>query len=265
MEQLALQRFAEAEQQENESAKPAAGAAAGEKDGTGEDGSQDQAAAFRSMIEGEYKDAYEAAVRQRIQAAIQQRFRNNQDLQRQLEEYRPIMEALGEQYGADGADAKEIALRMRAENRARSDLRGRKGTPAVSEGERTVKDHFSQLVRQGEELKRAFPGFDLMEELQNPSFLKMTAPGSGISVKDAFYALHGEEIQKESMQYAARQAGKMIAASVQAGASRPVENGMQRPNPVTMSVDIRGMDPRVRDEFRRRIRNGEQINFRDKM
>jgi hypothetical protein len=87
----------------------------------------------------------------------------------------------------------------------------------------------------------------------------------GLSVKDAYYALHGEEIAQSGMRYAAQQAGQRIAASVQAGASRPRENGVQSPGPVNMAVDIRNMDKKTRAEYARRIRNGELINFVDKV
>ena len=175
---------------------------------------------FQELIQGEYREAFEEAVGQRIQAAIQQRFR------RQEAEARPVRQA--------------------------------QDNPAL-------RRHFRELTRQAEALKRVFPDFDLMREMQDPAFVRLTAPGTGIGVKDAFYALHGEEIQRDSMRYAALQAGQRIADSVRAGASRPVENGMQTPSPVRMGVDIRNMDKKQREEYRRRIRSGESIDFINRM
>ena len=174
--------------------------------------------AFQELISTAYRDQFEAAVAQRVQEALAQRFSQ----------------------AAPGAMEK------------------RQGNPAL-------RQHFERLVRQGEELRQSFPGFDLMQEMQNPEFVRLTAPGTGMSVKDAFFALHGEEIQRQSMLYAAQRAGERLAASVQAGASRPMENGMQDQSPVAMGVDIRGMDKKRREEYRRRIHNGESINFSDKM
>lgn len=211
-----LQRFAQAPASPPEEK----GAARAE----GANRAQDRQRRFQALIQGEYKQEFEAAVGQRIRAAIQQRFRNRQEAARQPE-------AVQRQSGQSAM----------------------------------LRQHFARLVRQGEELRRSFPDFDLMEEMQNPAFVRLTAPGTGISVKDAFYAIHGEEIQRESMQYAARKAGDRIAASVQAGASRPLENGMQSLQPADMGVDIRNMDRQAREAYRRRIRNGETIDFQNRL
>ncbi len=157
-------------------------------------------------------------------------------------------------------------LRRMQERRAQeTDINERmKGEQAKNQRKAMLRQHYARLARQGEELKRTFPDFDLTREMQNPAFLRMTAPGTGVSVKDAFYAVHGEDIQRESMQYAAVQAGRRIAASVQAGASRPVENGAQAAAPVAIGIDIRSMNKKQREEYRRRIHSGEIINFRDR-
>ena len=43
------------------------------------------------------------------------------------------------------------------------------------------------------------------------------------------------------------------------------EGGEGKTSGVAMGVDIRGMDKKRREEYRRRIHNGESINFSDKM
>ena len=130
--------------------------------------------------------------------------------------------------------------------------------------EANLRQHLARLTKEAEELKKSFPDFDLTREMMNPAFARMTSPEIGVSVKDAFYAVHGEDIQRESMLYAALQASRRIAASVQAGAGRPVENGIQGSAPVVIGVDIRGMSRKQREEYRRRIHSGEAINFRDR-
>ncbi len=188
-------------------------------------GQAERRADFQALITGPYRQEFEEAVNRRMQYE------------------------LGRLQG--GARENDINARM-------------KGEQANAQREAALRQHFATLTRQGEELKQTFPDFDLMREMQNPAFVRMTAPGTGVSVKDAFYAVHGEDIQRESMQYAAIQAGRRIAASVQAGASRPVENGIQAASPVMIGVDIRGMNKKQREEYRRRIHSGETINFRDK-
>lgn len=201
-------------------------AAEGRREAMQEPEQADRRADFQALITGPYRREFEEAVAGRVQYELN-RMRG------------------------DGT--------RDAENRLRP-----KGDQEKARRDAALRRHFAELTRQGEELKQIFPGFDLMAEMQNPAFVRMTAPGTGVSVKDAFYAVHGEDIQRESMQYAAAQAGRRIAASVQAGASRPVENGIQAASPVMIGVDIRGMNKKQREEYRRRIHNGEIINFRDK-
>lgn len=279
MEKLDLQRFAED-----------GGIPAGGGDVTGAEGTQagqganqeQQRPSFDELIKGEYKQDYD----QRVQAAIQTRFRNQKDLQKQVQSYAPIMQALGQKYGRDPGDVDGIARLLTDDDSLYADEANRLGLPVETvktmkklEAERdralarerestenmALQQHFQRISQQAEELKQTFPSFDLMTELQNPRFAMMTSPNVGISVRDAFYAIHGEEIQRQSMQYAAQQAGQRIAASVRAGASRPMENGMQKQAPVQMGVNIRGMDKKTREEYFRRIKNGETINFVDKI
>ena len=53
-----------------------------------------------------------------------------------------------------------------------------------------MREHFRSLAEQEAELKKTVPDFDLQKELQNPTFLRMTAPGSGLRVADVYFALH---------------------------------------------------------------------------
>lgn len=285
MVKIDLQRFA--------GEMDTAGAGGGDVTGAGAEagqasGGEPQAAEtpFQQMIQGQYKQEYEQAVGQRVQQAIQQRFRNQRDLQKQLDGMNPIMQQLGAKYGVDPGDADGIYKKMTDDlslYREEADAKGvspevlrdmkrleARNKQLQQENDRfseqgRLEAHFRQMSQEAETLKQQFPDFDLMQELQNPAFARMTAPGSGMSVANAFWAIHGPEIQQGSMRYAAQQAGRSLAASVQAGAARPVENGMQRQNPVNMGVDIAHMDKKTREAYRQRIRNGESINFRDKV
>ena len=132
--------------------------------------------------------------------------------------------------------------------------------------EAATRKHFDGLIQQAEELKKSFPGFDLMKELQNnPRFVRMTAPGVGMSVQEAYYATHGQDIQKESMQYAAAQATKAVADSVRSGAARPMEGAMQSQQQAPMRTDQSKLTRQQLQDLARRVKAGERINFRDKL
>lgn len=281
MTKLDLQRFADGAE--------GAGAPAGDVTGGG---SQGQAASadqqnpdtqFQSMIEGQYKQQYEQAVGQRVQQAIQQRFRNQKDFQKQLDSYSPIMQALGAKYGVDPGDVEGITKRLTDDDSLYAEEASKQGLPVStyktlkqlearnkqleaqsqqSAEDRARQEHFQRLAQQAEELKQQFPDFDLMREIEtNPRFVRMTAPGVGMSVQEAYFAIHGADIQKQSMQYAAQQAAKRIGDSVRAGASRPMENGMGNRQAAPMGVDVKNMDAKTRAEYRRRIKAGEHIDF----
>ena len=216
---------------------------------------------FQQLIRGKWHDAYEQAVGQRIQSAIQQRFRNQKDWQKQIKEWTPIAQALSEKYGLAPDDYQGILERMTAESGQGQARPAPGNVPAPAGEDAFLRRHFDRMALEAEEMKRRFPGFDLQKEMRDPAFVRLTAPGSGMSVKDAFFALHGEEIQRDTIRYAASQARDRIAASVRAGASRPMENGMEKPGSAQLAVDIEGMDRQAREEYRRRIRSGETIDF----
>lgn len=122
-----------------------------------------------------------------------------------------------------------------------------------SEKDRQMQEHFMKLQQQGEELKKTFPNFDLQKELQNPVFMRMTGPGVNLPVADAYYAVHREEIQRASMQIAAQTVSEKLSNSIQAGKSRPVENGAKT-QPASMSTfDYRNMTREQRDALKKQI------------
>jgi len=97
--------------------------------------------------------------------------------------------------------------------------------PRARLGQAALRDHYARLQADSKALQAEFPGFVLEEALQDPRFLRMTAPGSGITVEDAYYALHHREIQKAGLEAAARAAEQKVASAVAANRARPKENG----------------------------------------
>ena len=112
------------------------------------------------------------------------------------------------------------------------------------------RNHILELERQAEAMKAIFPGFDLRQELKNPVFARMTAPGVGLSVEDAYYAVHRRELQSAAVLAAKRQVSNAIAA----GARRPRENGLSGQAPAVSSFDYRSASKEQREDLKRRIR-----------
>ena len=278
MIEMNLQRFAE---DGADGGMDAGGMADVETDGQAADAGESGNETFEELIKGRYKDEYQ----QHVQSAISRRFKNQRDLEKQIT---TIAQTLGQKYGIDPKDYAGIAARLTDDDSLYADEANRLGLPVStvkrmkqlemenqriqaqqqeSREEQALQAHFQKISQQAEELKRDFPAFDLMQEIRsNPRFARMTSPQIGMSVKDAFYAIHGEEIRQQTMQAAAQQAGQRLAASVQAGAGRPVENGIRGGMPMQMSVDIAHMDRKTREEIRRRVHQGEAgIDFSSKI
>ena len=260
MEKDNSQQFSEgAETQPIESADTAAGETTAD--------AHEARQSFQTLISGAYRSDYEKAVGQRIQAAIQQRFKNQQDYKKQLDAVQPILQTLGGRYGLNAEDVTGISERLRDESAGPAQqAQGQEAKEETRTPRRDyLKEHVQNVNAQAEALRKVFPGFDLRTEMANPVFVRMTSPGVGMSVKDAYFAVHGQELQRDSMMYAAEQARERIAASVMAGASRPRENGLDPAAAASMGIDVQSMDRKTRAEFRRRIRNGEKINFMDQV
>ena len=56
---------------------------------------------------------------------------------------------------------------------------------------RMLREHLARLQGQAAQI----PGFDLNDALRDPAFVRLTAPGMGVSAADAWYALHREELE----------------------------------------------------------------------
>lgn len=126
-----------------------------------------------------------------------------------------------------------------------------------------LRDHFDKLVQQGEAMKTVFPHFNLQKELQNPVFARMTSPNMGISVEDAYYAVHRAEIQTAGMKAAAQQTAQKISNSIQAGRGRPDEAGASGQAPSVTTFNYRNASREQREAFkadiRARMARGEKV------
>ena len=212
-----------------------------------------------------------------MQAVVQSRLRSAKGAEETLSKLAPALELLARQHGQDPANPdydalakaisedksfyedKALEMGVSVETAMEIDQDERAKARKQREQERTIEQqkiqqHFDKLHQQGEVMKKTFPGFDLMTELKNPAFARMTAPNVGISVEDAYYAVHRNEIQTASMQVAAQKTAQKISNSIQAGRSRPSENGTTGQAPSVTTFDYRNASKEQRDELKRQIR-----------
>lgn len=89
----------------------------------------------------------------------------------------------------------------------------------------TIFFHFDKLRAQEGALRAEFPDFSLDKALRDPAFLRLTAPGMGVSARRAWLALHPEAVAEKAGALAARESRALLGRALAAGAARPREGG----------------------------------------
>ena len=130
---------------------------------------------------------------------------------------------------------------------------------AYDKGKSTMNATAQQQKEQ--ELQQLYPGFNLQQELQNETFARLTGPNSGISVKQAYYAVHKDEIEAAQAAAIAQRTALDMSRSIQSGSSRPQENGLGSSNPVSLSDNPANWSAQRRKEIAARAKAGESISF----
>lgn len=221
-----------------------------------------------------------------IQAVVQGRLRSAKAAEETLGKLTPALEVLARKYGLDPAkpDYDALSQAIHNEDEYYEDRALELGVPvatakridqeeretarqqrieAMNLEEQRIRNHFQSLESQAEAMKKVFPKFDLRTELQNPSFAKMTAPNIGMSVEDAYYAVHRKEIQAAAMQVTAQKTAQKLSNSIQAGGRRPNENGVSGQAPSVTSFNYKNASREQREALKRKIyeaaANGRKI------
>ena len=217
-----------------------------------------------------------------MQAVVQSRLRNAKDAEDKLGKLTPALELIARAKGLDPAnidydalakaitddesyyEQKALEMGVSVETAMRIDQQERdtarqEREKAITLEQQKFQQHIIKLEQQGEALKKVFPNFDLRTELKNPAFARMTSPNVGISVEDAYYAVHRNEIQRAAMQVTAQTVAKKISNDIQAGSRRPNENGTSGQAPSVTTFDYRSMSPEQRRALKDRIYSGEKI------
>ena len=92
--------------------------------------------------------------------------------------------------------------------------------------EQQLREHFMSMQAQAKDVQQIMPGFNLQDAINDPQFLWLTSPDNEnrLSVKQAIWALHGDEIQAQAANAIAQRA-KLDAANAIRSGIRPRENG----------------------------------------
>lgn len=221
-----------------------------------------------------------------LQGIIQSRLKSAKGAEEKLSKLTPALELLARKYKLDptdiDCDALEKAISadasyyedkalqmgtsvetaMKVDQEERDTARQKKAEELTLQEQR-IRNHYAGLENQAREFQKIIPGFDLQTELKNPAFLRMTSPNVGISVRDAYYAVHHDEMQTAAMQATAKATAQHISNNIQARQRRPDENGISGQAPSATTFDYRNASPEQREAFKKDLRarmaRGEKV------
>ena len=200
---------------------------------------QDDAAAWQEA-KTRHKAQYDADVRQIVQA----RLKDTQGLQQAMETLQPMLTAMAKQWGIKEGDHQALvdhyldddslyeeeaietgmstsAVKQLHKMRAERDKAQQQVSQFTEQAQ--MEQHLRGLVQQGEILRQKYPMFDLQAAMQDERFVRMTSPNGGLSVEEAYAALHHDEMQAYAMAQASQNAMRRASQTVQANMARPTE------------------------------------------
>ena len=181
----------------------------------------------------DYKSRYDQAV----QSIVKARLRGRAQAEEKLARLAPVLSALEERYGlTDESDAEALARNLRA------------GADAYRPRGQEIAAHLEGLLSQARALQKSVPDFDLRREMEDAEFVRMTAPHSGVSLADAYFARH----RAEREQAAARGSLEAISRSLQSAGARPREL-RETGTGERFTLDPRSMSREDREALKKRI------------
>ena len=212
-----------------------------------------------------------------MQAVVQSRLKSAKGAEEALGKMAPALEVLARKYDLDPTnmdydalakkindddsyyEEKALEMGVSVDTAKRIDQMERNTEREKAQTERTLQEqkiqqHIIKLEQQGEAMKKVFPNFDLRKELQNPAFARMTSPNVGISVEDAYYAVHRNEIQTAAMQATAQKTAEKISNAIQSGSRRPDESGASSQAASVSTFNYRNASREQREALKQRIR-----------
>ncbi|MBE6587485.1 MAG: hypothetical protein E7647_03615 [Ruminococcaceae bacterium] len=153
--------------------------------------------------------------------------------------------------GLHGADADAVI----------SELKSRRARTLLFEKlrSRNAKKTYARLVSEAQALSEKNEGFDLVRELSDRRFPALLR--SGLSVEEAWRALHADELIEAAKKDAERAAVAAALEKIRCSQSRPDENGGAGRAPAKSQSGVESLSGRGIRDILRRVENGAKIKF----
>lgn len=237
---------------------------------------EDRATQFDALIKGEYKDLYEA----KLKDTMAKRLKGTEEIVTKYNTLAPKLDLLARKYGVDVNDIEALSKAIEDDETFYEDEALEKGLTVQQVKEmRKMQRENEQLreqVKQREskeaadrtyaawmedaaKVKEIYPSFDIRAELQNPQMQRLLL--SNVDMRTAYEVIHKDELIGGAMQFTAGKIAQKVANSVAAGRTRPAEGAMGNQAPVISKRDVSQLTKADRLEIIRRAERGAQIGF----
>ena len=226
---------------------------------------------------GKYHEEYGKAVSQ----AIKDRFKNQANYKSTIDSYDEALSPLWAKYGlkpgdidglsqsisrddsnyADAAEKAGLTIEQYKQNLElqREAEKGREIAQAY-EREKQRNALYAEWEADADALKESFPNFDLGMELQSNERMANLLD-NGVSVMDAFFATHAEEIMQGMSQESTADARRGVVNNIKQRAARPPENAAKH-NPASQRrLDPSQLSDDDIDKILKDIENGGTVSF----
>lgn len=206
---------------------------------------RDYAAEFDQLINGEFKEVYG----KKVQGTIQDRVKNIKVAEENLAKVTPVMEVLYQQYGIENGDVDALMKKLTDDDSLYEQEALEQGVPVdILKKMKSTELQLKQLQTQAEyrqqaeqqaqlnatldmeqaEMRKVYPNFDIRREIygeKQQQYQKLLSTGM-MSVRAAYEFLNKDTLQPQMASAIAQKTAENLSRSIQAGSSRPVENGM---------------------------------------
>lgn len=232
--------------------------------------------AFQDLVNGEYKDIYT----EETQRMINRRFKETQNLEKQVGRTQPVIDMLMQRYQIADGDIGKLTAAIENDNAYWSEAAEEAGMSVEQykqfqklqrenaallreqqqrRGQQAAQQQLQKWYGEAEQVKGLYPSFDLGTEVKNPQFLSMLK--AGVPVRHAYEVIHMEDIKAGVAKMQAKATEKQVVEGIRAKGARPPENGTAAQSAFTVKDDVHNLTKKERAEIARRAARGEKITF----
>lgn len=215
---------------------------------------------FRELINGKYKAEHDEI--------FNRRFKDHKNLQRQVDETRPLLDMMHTRYGTNG-DNKALMDAFNRDNYFWSGVaEERGGTEDSARKQLAMESELRQYkIREQTEkwnaeiaaMQEKYPDFDIDAEMADPDFRAMLK--NNMSLESVYRTRHMDEFISRAVADARADTERRVTETIRAKGARPDENGVQSGAGYVAKVDVSKLTREQRRELAEKAMRGERIEL----